>query len=127
MSEQQNRFFQGKLQKRVFRLCISLVVISIIAFAVVGILEPRALQWMTNKPWEKQTGVIKQSSKDSMMKTVEDGLVRSAMQGAEISDSEFRILKHDSRQLASQVQDVFEHPENYKENPVYPPKKENGG
>ncbi len=84
-----------------FRLCISLVVIAIIAFALVGILETRALQWITRETMETQTGVIRQNSEESMMKVVEDGLVRTAMQGAEISDSEFRILRHDIRQLAS--------------------------
>ncbi len=127
MSERQKQIFQGKLQGKVFRLCISLVVIAIIAFALVGILEMRALQKITRKTGETQAGVIKQSSQESMMKVVEGSLVRTAMQGAEISDSEFSILKHDSRQLASQVQDVFEHPENYKEIPVGKPKKENGG
>ena len=127
MSERQNQIFQGKLQRKVFRLCISLVIIAVIAFAIVGILEMRALQRITGETGKAQSGVIKQSSQESMMKVVEDSLVRSAMQGAEISDSEFRILRHDSRQLARQVQDVFEHPDNYNEIPVEQPKKENGG
>ena len=123
----QNKIFRGKLQSKIFRLCICLVVISVIAFALVGIIEVRTIRKITIETGETQTGVIKQSSQESMMKVVEDALVRTAMQGAEISDSEFRILKHDSRQLARQVQDVLEHPENYNEIPVERPKRENGG
>lgn len=127
MNEQKNKLFQGKLQRKLFRLCITLVVISTISFAIVGILQMRSLIKMMNEAEAKQTEVIKQSSQDSMMTVVEDSLVRSAMQGAELSDGEFRILQHDSRQLASQVQDVFEHPGNYDEIKVERPKKENGG
>lgn len=127
MNEQKNKLFQGKLQRKLFRLCIALVVVATISFAIIGIIQMKTLIKMMSEAEEKQTEVIKESSQASMMKVVEDSLVRSAMQGAELSDGEFRILKHDMRQLASQVQDVFEHPENYKEIEVERPQKVNGG
>ncbi len=54
MSERQNQIFQGKLQRKVFRLCISLVIIAVIAFALVGILEMRALQRITGETGKAQ-------------------------------------------------------------------------
>ena len=117
----------GSLRKKIMWLCVSVVISAIIVFFVSGLVELIIINWMISETSGNQAVVIKDMSQEALTKVLEDGLIQTIHQAANNSNDEFWTLDHDFRMLGKQVQDVFEHPENYAEVPVNPPSKENAG
>jgi sigma-B regulation protein RsbU (phosphoserine phosphatase) len=117
----------GSLGSKIMRLCIAIVVCAVIVFFISGIIEISLIRKMTTESVGNQTAVIKNRSMEALTGIVEGSLKQTVRQAAENSGDEFWSLDHDFRILGQQVEDVFKHPENYREVPVNPPSKENGG
>ncbi len=96
-------------------------------FAAVGILEIMTAARLTANTSITKSNTINEKSKDSMLSITRDDLVQTVTLAASLTNEEFWVMEHDFFVLGSQVEDVFEHPENYGEIEVYPPKKENEG
>ena len=115
------------LRGKIMKLCIAIVVSAIIVFFVSGLIEINLILKMATETGENQTTVIKDKSQDALSGMVEASLKQTIHQAADNSNDEFWSLDHDFRILGQQVQDVFEHPENYNEVPVNPPNKADAG
>ncbi len=115
------------LQRKIFRLCVGIITGAIVVFAVIGIMQLRLIFSLATETSNAQNAVIKEKSREAMRLLLEDSLKGTVAQAAKSSDDEFSLMRHDYYVLASQVQDVFLHPENYQEIEVNPPSKANGG
>ncbi|MBR6229140.1 MAG: SpoIIE family protein phosphatase [Eubacterium sp.] len=117
----------GGLGSKIFNLCLLLVVVAITAFALIGVFQLRSLSVMTEENGETQAEVIKEQSQKTMTEQTENMLLTGAVASANYVDGEFWTLKHDFNVLALQIQTIIDHPEQFVEKEIYPPKKKNGG
>ena len=115
------------LQKKVFALCILLVVTAICGFALMGMIQLHTLRKMASETGENQAKTIREQSERSMMRMAEESMKSMAIQAAENTDWEMWELKKEAVTLAAQAEDIFLHPESYGERRVDLPKMENAG
>lgn len=115
------------LRTKMFRLCISLVLVASVAFGVIGILQLRNMVRLASEMSESQNESIKRISGESVTKLTRENMINTIRLSAQNADNKFRTMKDDFLLLASEVQDVFEHPERYGERNVYPPDQANKG
>ena len=118
---------QKGLQKKIFGLCVTIITVAIVVFAVIGIMQLRLIFRMASETGKSQTVAIKDKSRETLTEIMESSLNQTIRQAASSTDNEFWTMRHDFTILSLQVQDVFLHPENYAEIEIDPPKKENGG
>ena len=117
----------GGLRRKLFRLCILLIITATMAFALMGLLRLRALMHLVSETNVTQTKAIKERSQETITSLTSDEMLNIITLSAKNADGEFWTMKHDFGILANQVQDVFEHPEQYAEREVYPPDPANEG
>ena len=115
------------LQGKIFIMSVMIAVMSIIAFAVPGLLQLYSIRRLAYDTGESHTAVIKKESQDTMMKLTKQSLIETVDLAAKGTNGEFWTVRHDIMVLADQVKDIFEHPENYAERDLLPPQKANGG
>ncbi|WP_175560316.1 SpoIIE family protein phosphatase [Butyrivibrio sp. YAB3001] len=115
------------LQKKVFRLCIMLVITAICGFAIMGMIQLRTLLKMANETGQTQAKTVRAQSETSMMQMAEESMKNMAFQAADNTDWEMWELRSEAVLLAAQAEDIFRHPENYGECLIDAPKKENAG
>jgi sigma-B regulation protein RsbU (phosphoserine phosphatase) len=115
------------LQQKILVFSVAMVIIAIAAFAFVGIMEIVFAGKKTGQTSRETSEIIKEKSKDSMMKITRENLVQTVSLAARITDVEFWVMEHDFYVLCAQVEDVFLNPELYEEVEVYQPQKENEG
>ena len=125
-NKRKKRITRG-LQKKVFTLCIMLVVTAILGFALMGMIQLHTLRKMANNTGETQAKAVRSQSEKSMMQMAENSMKNMAFQAADNTDWEIYELRNEAVLLAAQVEDVFLHPEQYGEHPVELPQMENAG
>ena len=101
------------LRTKMFRLCISLVLVASIAFGVIGILQLRNMVRLASEMSESQNESIKRISGESVTKLTRENMINTIRLSAQNADNKFRTMKDDFLLLASEVQDVFEHAEQF--------------
>ena len=101
------------LRTKMFRLCISLVLVASIAFGVIGILQLRSMVRLASEMSESQNESIKRISGESVTKLTRENMINTIRLSAQNADNKFRTMKDDFLLLASEVQDVFEHAEQF--------------
>ncbi len=117
----------GGLQGRIFSMSVMIVVMSIIAFAIPGLLQLASVRRLADITEYNHSKVIKEESQETMMKLTKQSLMETVDLSAKRIDGEFWTVRHDIMILANQVHAVLLHPENYEEREIFPPKKENRG
>ncbi len=117
----------GGLQGKIFIMSVMIAIMSIIAFAVPGLLQLYSIHKLADNTEKNHTAVIKEESQETMMKLTEQSLLETVDLAAKWTNGEFWTVRHDTMVLAEQVKDIIEHPENYEERVVLPPQKGNGG
>ena len=115
------------LQKKVFILCIMLVITAICGFALMGMIQLHTLRRMANETGESQAKSIREQSEQSMLAMAEGSMKSMAVQDAGNTDWEMKELRREAVLLAAQARDIFFHPDRYGERRIDPPKKENAG
>ncbi len=125
--KRQNSILRGGLRRKIFRLCIVLVITAICGFAILGMLQLNTLLKMANETGKSQAQSIKDYSENSMMALTKDNMENLAFQAADNTDWEIWSMTHETMILANQVKSVLENPDAYGEHDIKPPKKENGG
>ncbi len=126
MKKEKKKTTRG-LQKKVFILCIMLVITAICGFALMGMIQLYTLRKMASETGELQARTVQEQSEKSMMRMAEESMKNMAAQAADNTDWEMWELKKEAVTLAAQAEDVFQHPEYYAEREVNPPSLENAG
>ncbi len=103
----------GGLQGKIFRLCITLVIVATAVFTLLGMLQLHTLEKMANDTAKSEAKRVKDQSEDSMMQMTEANMKFLVAQAAENTDWEIWEISNEAVILAEQVKDVFEHPGNY--------------
>ena len=117
----------GGLRFKILRLCVFLVVFAVSVFAIIVVLQLRSLFRSSEKAGAKSADLIKEVSSRYVRNSVEQRLLTNAGYAAELIDGQFWTFAHDYDLLAAQVEDVFRHPKQYKETPVFRPDRKNDG
>jgi sigma-B regulation protein RsbU (phosphoserine phosphatase) len=117
----------GGLRKKLFLLCLMLIITACVAFGVIGIIQVRRLTRVVTEKSTAQNEAIKQRTQESTENLTFQNMLNTIILSADNVDGEFRTMKHDFSILAEQVKDVFEHPEQYTEREVYAPDPSNAG
>ncbi len=125
--KKKKKWNKGGLRKKVFALCIVIVITAICGFALMGMIQLRTLQKMANETGELQALSVREQSEASMMQMAEKNMKNMAFSAADNTNWEVWELRNQAVTLAAQVEDVFLHPENYAETQIEPPKLENAG
>ena len=122
-----NFFKANTLEKRLVRVMIAFALIMEILFIIVSHIQIAILGNMVRHENKEQSQRVQDEYKLSMEELANDTLRQLIIWAADKTDDEFWILDHDLRVFKSQVEDVFEHPEEYDRVKVSTPKKENQG
>ena len=115
------------LQRKVFILCIMLVITAICGFALMGMIQLHTLRKMANETGQLQAQSIREQSERSMMQMTEQSMTNLATQAAANTDGELWELRKEAEVLAAQVEDVFLHPDRYGDHRIERPSMENAG
>ena len=108
----------GGLRRKLILLCSLLVITASVAFAVIGILQLRASARVAAETNASQNVAVKQRSQETITDLTYEDMLNTITLTAKNADGEFWTMKHDFTMLASQVQDIFEHPDKYGEREV---------
>ena len=115
------------LQGKLFRLCVILILIASVAFAVIGILQLRSMTRIAAETSESQNEAIKKKSQETLETLIRENMTNTISLSAEKADGEFWTMRHDFTILAEQVQDILQHPDAYGEREVHGPDAANAG
>ena len=122
-----HNFSPKGLQGKLFRLCVILILIASVAFAVIGILQLRSMTRIAAETSESQNEAIKKKSQETLETLIRENMMNTISLSAEKADGEFWTMQHDFTVLAEQVQDILEHPDAYGEREVHGPDAANAG
>ena len=117
----------GGLRRKLFFLCSLLVIFATLGFALIGILQLKTSTRVAEETNALQSEAIKQRSQEALTRLTYEDMLNTITLTAANADGEFWTMRHDFTMLGHQVQDVFEHPERYREREVYPPDAANAG
>lgn len=118
---------KGGLNRKIFLLCVSLVISASICFAVLGIFRLKKFQKLSKDAGSHQVDIIEDLSAGYMMDMTSENMKEIARKTAVAAGWDIWVMQHDTMTLAFQVQDIIENPEKYEEREVFEPKKENKG
>ncbi len=123
MSEKRKR----GIREKILSLCL-LLVVGAISVSAIGAFVLLSMQMkMLRETQNTSSRIIEEKTVETMTEMTEDDMEKSSITLQYINDLTFTMLANDLDLLASQVRNVFEHPENYNECEVYGPKLENAG
>ena len=123
MSEKRKR----GIREKILSLCL-LLVVGAISVSAIGAFVLLSMQMkMLRETQNTSSRIIEEKTVETMTEMTEDDMEKSSITLQYINDLTFTILANDLDLLASQVRNVFEHPENYNECEVHGPKLENAG
>lgn len=115
------------LKVKIFKLCILLVAIAAVGFAVLSSIQVHNLRKLTREYGDRQMQGAKEQSEEYMLYQTEQTMQNIAWAVGEVISHELWIIQHDCDSLASQIENILEHPERYSEQEVFAPNKENQG
>ena len=115
------------LRTKIFLLCVSLVTVTILIFAAMGVGQFIRFAGLISDSAAEQDRVIAENTTDTLRSIETSNFRKYVDANAKVLDGEFRTMKHDMELLATDVKDILEHPERYGEAPLAPPSKVNAG
>ncbi len=115
------------LRVKIFMLCVSLVTVAVVIFAVLGVLQFVWFARLISDSANEQDNVIAENTTETMRDIMTNNFQKYVNSDAGLLDREFWTMKHDMELLAENVQDILEHPERYGEAPVSSPSRANAG
>ena len=122
-----NYFKANTLEKRLVRVVTTFALSMEILFVTVSHIQIAILGDVVRRENREQSQRVQDEYKSSMEELANDTLRQLIIWAADKTDDEFRILDHDLRVFKTQVEDVFQHPDEYDRVKVSTPKKENQG
>ena len=96
------------LRVKIFRICIALVAVAVVLFAVLGVMQLRRFADIMEGTNRDQNTVIMETMSDSMRDMATESFQKYVVSEAKVIDGEFWTMQHDLEILARQVQMVLE-------------------
>ena len=118
---------KGSIRAKIFRVSLVLIVITVILFAVFGVLQVRRFAGIMENTNRDQNTVIMDTMSDSMRAITMENFQKYVTAETQMLDVEFEAMRHDLEVLAQQVQMVLENPSAYAAVEVSPPSQTNAG
>ena len=115
------------LRVKIFRICIALVAVAVVLFAVLGIMQVRRFADIMEGTNRDQNTVIMETMSDSMRDMTTESFQKYVISEAKVLNGEFWTMRHSLEVLATQVQMVMEDPSGYAPVEILPPSKDNAG
>ena len=101
------------LRVKIFRICIALVAVAVVLFAVLGIMQVRRFADIMEGTNRDQNTVIMETMSDSMRDMTTESFQKYVISEAKVLNGEFWTMRHSLEVLATQVQMVMEDPSGY--------------
>ena len=120
-------FGRRGLRGKLILLCTTMVVVTAVSFAVISFLRMGYSWKLIKKAGRLQNETIKKQSQDALTDLTNEAMLDTIDLTAKKADGEFWTLRHDFAIFASQVQAIFDHPEQYGEQEVCGPDPANKG
>ncbi len=115
------------LEGKLIRFVVIFVFVMGFAYIVLSHLQVSLMKNAVRNEENTRSELIQGEYKQSMDNFTKDSLLQLSIWAADKIDDEFWIVDHDLRSLGLQVEDVYRHPENYRQIAVHSPKKAYAG
>ncbi len=123
--EKQSALISRGITWKMIRFLVAFVVTMGIIFMVVFAVSLSGILDIATAGEKRQLEIITDSSGKSMTDITEENLKTLIRSAVERTDDEFRIQKQDLLALRSQVEEVFNRPDDFAKKEIFPPRMEN--
>ncbi len=111
----------GKMYKKIFLLCITLVIVALASFLVAELLEMRSLTKLVQDTGISKNAVVKEKSEETLFNMTKGNMEKLVIATAESLDNKLWSLVYCTEELNKEAEKILSHPESYAETEVEEP------
>jgi len=115
------------LRIKVFTMCVTLVAVTILIYALLGVTQFRRFASLITESGKEQDELVSKTTTEMMRDMSAGNFQKYVETDAKVIDGEFWTMKHDMELLATEVQNILQDPSKYGEYDIHEPSMKDKG